>query len=49
MQEDLSVMRGKLNMGETVRLKVQNKQKAGNLYTTGKSGIEKYKECALII
>lgn len=27
MQEDLSVMRGKLNMGETVRLKVQNKQK----------------------
>ena len=29
MQEDLSVMRGKLNMGETVRLKVQNKQKLG--------------------
>ena len=27
MQENLSVMRGKLNMGETVRLKVQNKQK----------------------
>ena len=27
MQEDLSVMRSKLNMGETVRLKVQNKQK----------------------
>ena len=29
MHEDLSVMRGKLNMGETVRLKVQNKQKLG--------------------
>lgn len=29
MQDDLSVMRGKLNMGETVRLKVQNKQKLG--------------------
>ncbi len=27
MQEHLSVMRGKLNMGETVRLKVQKKQK----------------------
>ena len=27
MHEDLSSMRGKLNMGETVRLKVQNKQK----------------------
>lgn len=27
MQESLPVMRGKLNMGETVRLKVQNKQK----------------------
>ena len=27
MQEDLSVMRGKLNMDETVRQKVQNKQK----------------------
>ena len=30
-------------------LKVRNKQKARNLYTTGKSGIEKYKECAIII
>lgn len=29
MHEDLSVMRGKLNMGETIRLKVQNKQKLG--------------------
>lgn len=29
MHEDLSVMRGKLNMGETVRLKVENKQKLG--------------------
>lgn len=29
MQDDLSVMRGKLNMGKTVRLKVQNKQKLG--------------------
>ena len=27
IQEDLSVMRGKLNMGKTVHLKVQNKQK----------------------
>lgn len=27
MQENLSVMRGKLNMGETVRLQVQRKQK----------------------
>ncbi|MBO5448344.1 MAG: 5-methylcytosine-specific restriction endonuclease system specificity protein McrC [Ruminococcus sp.] len=27
MQENLSIMRGKLNIGETVQLKVQNKQK----------------------